>query len=601
MKKKFSKNTTIAIVMVFLSIIILTAIVYILFFLPINNFQKNTYLGQVDLSYLSIEEAEEKINNQIDKFKEQGIIFNYNQKEIKIPSKVVAFDSELSYEVFSINNQASLENVINNQSKNIFYKLFPQLKNQEIQIHKAQFRLHQERFVQTLNKHFADFSVDAKNAYFKFNDEEELIIVPEVVGINLKEDKNLDKAKKHLANLNLDKTDLAVENIYPQITASDLENKRDIALEVLEENNFILVFSEDEFPISNEELIQWLMINGEEVTLNKERVEDYLQYNIAPEINRLAKMPQFTIEDEKVKDWEPGSSGRKLLLEENAQNIVDNLLQEDEAISLEVEEIFYEEAEGLVSEIREIIGTGHSNFAGSPYNRVHNIKLGADTYDGIIINPGEEFSTLKHLGPVNASTGYLPELIIKEGETIPEYGGGLCQISTTLFRTALQAGLPITARQEHSYRVSYYEPAGTDASIYNPWPDFKFVNDTDYHILIQSRIEGSDIYFDFWSTDDGRIVKLTDPAIYNITPPPPTKYIESEDLEPGEEKCTERAINGASTHFDYVVTYPDGESVEERFNSHYVPWQEVCLIGEEIDDEDEDKDEDKNKEEETEL
>lgn len=600
MKKKFSKNTTIAIVMVFLSIIILTAIVYILFFLPINNFQKNTYLGKVDLSYLSIEEAEEKINNHVDKFKEQGIIFNYNQKEIKIPSKVVAFDSELSYEVFSVDSQSSLENVVKNQSKNIFYKLFPQLKNQEKQIHKAQFRLHQERFVQTLNKHFADFSLDAKNAYFKFNDEKEIIIVPEVIGTNLEEDKNLDKAKKHLANLDLDKTDLAVENIYPQITASDLENKRDIALEVLEENNFILVFSEDEFPISNEELIQWLMINGEEVTLNKERVEDYLQYNIAPEINRLAKMPQFIIEDEKVKDWEPGSSGRKLLLEENAQNIVDNLLQEDEAISLEVEEIFYEEAEGLVSEIREIIGTGHSNFAGSPYNRVHNIKLGADTYDGIIINPGEEFSTLKHLGPVNASTGYLPELIIKEGETIPEYGGGLCQISTTLFRTALQAGLPITARQAHSYRVSYYEPAGTDASIYNPWPDLKFLNDTDYHILIQSRIEGTDIYFDFWSTDDGRIVELTDPVLYNITPPPPTKYIESEDLDPGEKKCTEKARHGANTHFDYTVIYPDDEKVEERFNSHYVPWQEVCLIGEEIEEEKDDEVENENEEEEVE-
>jgi len=152
----------------------------------------------------------------------------------------------------------------------------------------------------------------------------------------------------------------------------------------------------------------------------------------------------------------------------------------------------------------------------------------------------------------------------------------------------LQSGFPkwkYLPLFHHSYRVSYYEPAGTDATIYNPRPDFRFINDTAHHILIQVRIEGNNLYFDMWGTNDGRIIEKTDPVIYNITSPGPTKIIETLDLEPGKKKCTERAHNGADAYFDYKVSYPAGIAStspitkEVRFSSHYIPWQEVCLLG----------------------
>jgi vancomycin resistance protein YoaR len=584
MKKFLLTSPTIAIVMVFLSTILILAIIYLLFFFPINSLKENTYLGELNLSNLTKEELSKKIESQANKLENQGLNFIYHSQTINIPSRVVAFDSELAYEIFSIDINESVENIRDNQSANLFLKLFPQVNNNQKKIIEAKYHFHEERFNQTLNKLFADYEIEAKNAYFTFNENEEIIIIPEVIGVRLENSSNTKKAKQHLAYLNLEEINLAIENIYPDVLAKDLKDKEDLVLEILEDNKFSLIYNQAEFEIPDEELIKWLIFTDQDFTLNKNKIENYLQFIIAPEINRLAKMPEFNIEEGKVIDWQPGTSGRKLMINESAQIIAKNLLINKEAINLKVEEIFYEEADGLASEIVEIIGTGHSNFAGSPYNRIHNIKLGADTYHGIIIKPGEEFSTLKNLGPVNASSGYLPELVIKDGKTIPEYGGGLCQVSTTLFRTALQAGLPITARQAHSYRVSYYEPAGTDASIYNPWPDLKFLNDTDYHILIQARIEGANLYFDFWSTDDGREVEVTNPVIYNITSPPPTRYIETEDLKPGEKKCTERAINGANTHFDYTVIYPNDEKVEERFYSHYVPWQEVCLIGKDLED-----------------
>jgi vancomycin resistance protein YoaR len=183
------------------------------------------------------------------------------------------------------------------------------------------------------------------------------------------------------------------------------------------------------------------------------------------------------------------------------------------------------------------------------------------------------------LGPVDGEHGYLPELVIKGNKTTPEFGGGLCQIGTTVFRSALATGLPIVERTNHSYRVSYYEPAGTDATIYDPRPDFKFLNDTGHHILIQANLGKNDIAFEFWGTLDGRKVEQTKPVIYNIKPPPEAKLIETLDLPVGTKKCTEKAHAGADAAFTYTVTYSTGEVKTQNFVSHYRPWGEVCLIG----------------------
>jgi vancomycin resistance protein YoaR len=146
---------------------------------------------------------------------------------------------------------------------------------------------------------------------------------------------------------------------------------------------------------------------------------------------------------------------------------------------------------------------------------------------------------------------------------------------------ALNTGLPITERQNHSYRVSYYEPAGTDATIYDPNPDLKFVNDTGRYILFLTKIEGDNLIFEFWGTKDGRQVEQfpDPPKIYDIKIPAAAKIIETTDLPVGQKKCTERAHKGATTEFTYRVTYPSGEIKTKLFKSVYVPWQEVCLVG----------------------
>lgn len=292
---------------------------------------------------------------------------------------------------------------------------------------------------------------------------------------------------------------------------------------------------------------------------------------------------KFVVTNGRVSEFQQAQHGI-IVLKQPLRNKVIDLLNEIGSQPFIQVEVAVQEAVTRVSDvndlgIREIIGVGRSNFKGSPTNRRHNIKVGAAAVNGSLIAPGKEFSLLKTLGDISSTTGYLPELVIKGDRTIPEYGGGLCQIGTTTFRGALDSGLDITARTNHSYRVTYYEPAGTDATIYDPSPDFRFLNDTGNYILIQTRIEGDEAIFEFWGTKDGRTVERTKPRIYNIVSPPETKYVETTDLKPGEEKCTERAHAGADAEFTYSVTYPSGEVKEEVFKSHYRPWQAVCLKG----------------------
>jgi len=370
------------------------------------------------------------------------------------------------------------------------------------------------------------------------------------------------------------------------------------ARQFLEITPFTLKHKEEIWSVNKQELAGWLTLKKDNdnkivIGLGNNQVAKFLDENIAPEINQEPIEAKFQIKDDRVTEFQDSQDGIGINNDKSAIAIEAWLISNLEIkinnkpidLIVEITKSNNDTANTNDLGINELIGTGYSSFAGSPSNRRHNIRIGGNTVSGLLVKPGEEFSLVKVLGDINAETGYLPELVIKGNETIPEYGGGLCQVATTLFRAATETGLPITARRNHSYRVSYYEPAGTDASIYEPWPDLRFVNDTPKHILIQVRIEGNNLYFEMWGTNDNRIVEKSDPIIYNITKPGPTKIIETLDLEPGKKKCTESAHNGADAYFDYKVTYSTDIASstpvvkEKRFSSHYIPWQEVCLLG----------------------
>ena len=154
--------------------------------------------------------------------------------------------------------------------------------------------------------------------------------------------------------------------------------------------------------------------------------------------------------------------------------------------------------------IKELISEGQTFFPGSPGTRLINVRAGANRFNGILIKPGEVFSFGALLGDVGPQTGYVPELVILGDHEEKQYGGGLCQVSSTAFRAALQAGFPITERHNHSFAISYYTNPygvpGVDATIYYPQVDFKFRNDSPGYLLIQTVMQGTTLTFDFFGT-----------------------------------------------------------------------------------------------------
>ncbi len=221
---------------------------------------------------------------------------------------------------------------------------------------------------------------------------------------------------------------------------------------------------------------------------------------------------------------------------------------------------------------KDIISVGKSTFYGSTRSRIHNIKTGSNKLGGKIIMPNEEYSIAENIGPVNGYTGYKSELVIKGSKTIPEYGGGLCQVSSTLYRGALRAGLPITERINHSYAVSYYEPWGTDATIYPPSVDLKFINNTGSPILIQNYMieDEKKLFFVFYGTDDGRETELFGPYITNTVGAPATKIEYTDALAPGQKKVFGNAVNGFDARWYRYVYDKDGNNLisEEIFSKY---------------------------------
>ncbi len=233
--------------------------------------------------------------------------------------------------------------------------------------------------------------------------------------------------------------------------------------------------------------------------------------------------------------------------------------------------------------ITELVSSGTSQFRGSIPNRIINIKTAQASFDGVVIPPGATFSFIKYLTEIVEANGYEDAYVIFGDRTVLGPGGGVCQVSTTMFRAAFFAGFPITERWEHAYRVGYYEPPkGLDAAVFVPSADMKFVNDTPNYILIESVIDVKNLKltFNFYGTKpNGREVKMTEPEVTNKVPHPPTKYIDDPNMPRGTTKQIDFAVDGEDVTL-YREIYQNGQLVSrQKFVSRYEPWQAIFLRG----------------------
>jgi vancomycin resistance protein YoaR len=241
--------------------------------------------------------------------------------------------------------------------------------------------------------------------------------------------------------------------------------------------------------------------------------------------------------------------------------------------------------------IKELVGEGLSSFSGSAKYRITNIKAGAARMDGVLIAPGEEFSFNTQLGEVDAANGFVEGYAIIGNRTQLEWGGGVCQDSTTVFRAAFWAGLPITERHAHAFYISWYDKfglgpqgngQGMDASIYTGVNDLKFVNDTGSWLLMQTEVDEVNqvLAVRLYGTKPNREVRLDGPVITNeVRAPSEPVYLDDASLPAGTIHQSDTARGGRDISVERVITRGGAEIGRDSFFTRFRAWPNIFVRG----------------------
>ncbi|MBU1901214.1 VanW family protein [Patescibacteria group bacterium] len=431
-------------------------------------------------------------------------------------------------------------------------------------------------------------------------------ISEEKTGMTFKPAAVIDDVLAAWGSLSIPSVELVYEEVKPTITAEDVKTIEGRLAFVIEQGDLTIAYVDPQteiqrtWDITPQVFASWVLVghvedNGLAFTFDMPLLQAYIEENIVPAVNKLPQNAKFEVaESGKVESFQGSRPGVSVNVEKTAEDVLYTFLQrswhEEGIVSTVNLQTTQEEPLVKMRElndrgISEVLGVGVSIYRGSPANRINNIANAVRKINGILLAPGEEFSTVAYTKPYTIAGGYLPELVIKGDEVKAEIGGGLCQMSTTLFRMAMNSGLEITMRRPHGLMVSYYNDLtnglpGTDATIYDPLPDFRFKNDTGNHVLIQAQMDASTsrLILTAWGTNDGRKGWYEPPTLHRWIPAGPTIYRETTDLPPGETKC-QHAYTGAEASFTYSRILPSGEKEETLFESLYRAVPETCLVG----------------------
>ncbi len=324
-----------------------------------------------------------------------------------------------------------------------------------------------------------------------------------------------------------------------------------------------------------------------ELGLNHKLLGDFL-YDLA---DKLAVSPQnahfiFNDDTHKLDLIQSAVIGRSLDVESTLRDIDQKLMAGQHKVTLTLntdKPTIADDATGEQLGITELVSAQTTYFYGSSPDRVQNIRTAAAQFHGLLVPPNTTFSMGTALGDISLNNGYAEALIIVGDQTVQGVGGGVCQVSTTLFRVAFFGGFPIVERHAHAYRVYYYERnaagnddpqmAGLDATVYEPLVDFKFTNDTPHWLLMETYVTDTSITWKFYSTKDGRTVNWDTTGPTNTVEAPEPSYKENPDLSKGDVKQVDWSAQGADITVHRTVTRDGQTYLQDTFFTHYEPWQ----------------------------
>ncbi|TSC92272.1 MAG: hypothetical protein CEN91_503 [Candidatus Berkelbacteria bacterium Licking1014_85] len=548
----------------------------------------NIYVGKIPLGGLTLPELSQTISDITANLKNRPIILKIDDSEKIIKSENI----ELNFDT----NQTIHNIFAYGRNKNILTSIYEQtqllIKSKKIPaiylMNSAKFDIEINQIADEINQNFSDATLKFEN--------NKLVEIPEKIGkkldIILLKNSITNSLETLSQNIISYKTDIQDPMVYTDgLSQAKAETEKLISQPIIvrSENNTQTFERKDIFNWISFSASKTSVSNGRGFMLATNISQDKIINDLkimAKKIDQPAINAKLTIENGKATVFQKSAEGKEVDLEASARNIVKALEKDTERIAEIVIKVTQSEIGDDAIEklgIKELIGTAETSFAKSPANRISNLETGAKYLNGQLIKPDEQLSAVKALGSISTENGYLPELVIKDNRTIPEIGGGLCQVSTTLFRAALNAGLPIIERTNHSFRVSYYEPpVGLDATIYIPKPDLVIKNDTPGWILLQSSVDRTTnkIKFEFYGTSDGRRAEIKGPYLSNYINPPDPINEDDPTLPEGQTKQVEKPHQGVSSVAYYKVYNADGAvRTDQTFKSKYKALPAVFKVG----------------------
>ncbi|HXK38106.1 MAG TPA: VanW family protein [Candidatus Paceibacterota bacterium] len=379
-----------------------------------------------------------------------------------------------------------------------------------------------------------------------------------------------------------------------RVQSANLMGQRELA-EILRKSRGFQVYSgEYAWTLSGATLLPMLTYdsNSKSLIVDEEKLYAHIKTLAHSLITEPLLEPQFAINNGRLAVAREGKPGHDIDVHTLATKINDwiaakaamrsagKVTDKREMVSLAYLTTMPRYSLAMLSALRitDLVGTAKTSFKGSSADRIHNISLGASRVTGFLVQPGEEFSLVQSIGYAEKENGYKEEYVIKGDRSRKEAGGGLCQVATTFFRAALDAGLKITERHNHRYVVGYYGP-GLDAGIYAIDHDFRFINDFASPLLVQVRIEGTNLIVEFFGHGDRRTAVTTKPLITEILPPPPPDFRFSKSIPFGKTECTDHPREGMTSYATTTIRYQSGEVRSALWKSTYAPWPKICLIG----------------------
>jgi vancomycin resistance protein YoaR len=579
-----------------------------------GKFYPGVVIGGVPVDGKSKEEVLDYFKSRADAFAKNGltIIFEGSRgmRTVKIPIAISGFSSDVSVEYFVMAPaEETVEAAFEWGRKGSFWR---QVQEKFALISGRDFLFRTKPNALAINslldRELGGFFRPALEAEFAVSSAG-VYINQEKTGESVERAGVILAIAQRLRNLDSSPLNFEASPEIPEVTAEKLKPFLPLAKELAQKTKLIFKYSDKHWKVSGAKLITWLTVKDREIGVDEKKLEKFLAQTVAPLVDDPPKNSRFEIKDGKLVEIVPGKSGNVVDVARTADKVLEiipdiyrSFVKHNDLFlalaSVKRPQVKIDVPTGLIDipveiikiepritpktvdeyAIKDLVGMARTNFAGSSADRKKNIATGIAKLSGILIAPGEEFSAVRGIGTTTVEEGFVPEFVIKEDKSIKELGGGLCQVATTLFRTVLAAGLPVTERFNHSYVVSYYGP-GLDATIYDPYIDLKFVNDTDHYLLLQGRVEGNEAVFELYGRRDGRNSIVSDVQLTDPLPAPETKYVLSPDLPAGTIECSETPRGGVTAEATYTVLYRDGKTHEQKFKSIYKPWSKICLMG----------------------